>query len=91
MQAKLALQPRLLASRPVTRRAPVGRRQVKTQALETSIVISGATAASLALGRFVFLPFQRDNVRQQVPTQNGQTAAEAGERLSQVCPAHSIT
>ena len=32
---------------------------------ETSIVISGATAASLALGRFVFLPFQRDNVSRQ--------------------------
>ena len=28
-------------------------------------MIVGATAASLALGRFVFLPFQRDNVGRQ--------------------------
>ena len=27
---------------------------------------AGATFASLALGRFVFLPFQRDNVKKQV-------------------------
>ena len=28
-------------------------------------MLAGATAASLALGRFVFLPFQRDNVGRQ--------------------------
>jgi hypothetical protein len=27
---------------------------------------AGATFASLALGRFVFLPFQRDNAKKQV-------------------------
>ena len=30
------------------------------------IVDAGATAASLALGRFVFLPFQRKNAQKQV-------------------------
>ena len=30
------------------------------------IVNAGATAASLALGRFVFLPFQRKNAQKQV-------------------------
>ena len=48
-------------SRPVVRQ----RRMECRAGLETSIVISSATAASLALGRFVFLPFQRDNVGRQ--------------------------
>ena len=30
------------------------------------IIDAGATAASLALGRFVFLPFQRKNAQKQV-------------------------
>ena len=84
MQTNLVLQPRLMAARPATLRAPVGRRQVKVNALDTSLVISGATAASLALGRFVFLPFHRDNLSRQIPTQNGVTNAEAGDRLAQV-------
>ena len=50
-----------------------------------NIIISGATAASLALGRFVFLPFQRDNAnRQGLGKQNDETHAEAGDRFSQV-------
>lgn len=85
MQANLTLQPRLVASRPVTRRAPISRRQVTTRAaFETSIVISGATASALALGRFVFLPFQRDNINRQQPRQNDTPYPDAGDRLAQV-------
>lgn len=86
MQAHLTLQqPRVLpTSRSVSRRAPIGRRQLKTQALDTSLVISGATATSLALGRFVFLPFHRDNLSRQLPKQNDTPYAEAGDRLAQV-------
>ncbi len=43
-----------------------------------------ATAGSLALGRFVFLPFQRDNVKRQgLGKQNGVTHPEAGDKFAQ--------
>ena len=46
-----------------------------------------ATAVSLALGRFVFLDFQRDNAaRQGMPVQNGVTHEEAGDRLAGEVP-----
>ena len=46
-----------------------------------------ATAVSLALGRFVFLDFQRDNAaRQGMPVQNGITHEEAGDRLAGEVP-----
>ncbi|KAK9908332.1 hypothetical protein WJX75_006229 [Coccomyxa subellipsoidea] len=52
--------------------------------LDTNLVIGGATAASLALGRFVFLGFQRDNAKKQgLPQQNGQSNVEAGDRLAE--------
>ena len=48
--------------------------------LATSPVIIASTASLLFLGRFVFLPFQRDNVaRQGLPVQNGVTHAQAGD------------
>ena len=48
--------------------------------LNPSLVISLCTGASLFLGRFVFLSFQRDNVaRQGLPEQNGMTHFEAGD------------
>jgi photosystem I subunit V len=51
-----------------------------TCALNPSLVISLSTGASLFLGRFVFLSFQRDNVAKQgLPSQNGQTHFEAGD------------
>lgn len=85
MQSNLALQSRpVISTRRSSVRAPVGRRQVRTQALQTALIISGSTAAALALGRLVFLPFQKDNNARQVPTQNGKTYAEAGDRLAQV-------
>ncbi|KAK9791850.1 hypothetical protein WJX73_002993 [Symbiochloris irregularis] len=74
----------LATSRAVSCRAPIGRRQLKTQAVaDTALVISGATATSLALGRFVFLPFHRDNLKRQQPRQNDTPYAEAGDRLAQ--------
>ena len=65
IQAHAGIQkrPSLALSRPA--RTAVRQRQVAANALATQVVISGATAASLALGRFVFLPFQRDNVARQ--------------------------
>ena len=51
-----------------------------TNALNPSLVISLSTGASLFLGRFVFLSFQRDNVSKQgLPEQNGVTHYEAGD------------
>ena len=56
-----------------------------TRALsDTNLIISGATAVSLALGRFVFLDFQRDNAKRQgLPVQNGVPHSEAGDKLSE--------
>ena len=48
----------------------------------TSLVICAATAASLALGRFVFLPFQRD--QQERAGQQQQGDGGGGDRLIQV-------
>ncbi len=54
--------------------------QVKTQALATIPVICGATAASLALGRFVLLPVQRGFAEKAgPPKQNGIPYPEAGD------------
>lgn len=48
------------------------------------LVISLSTGALLFLGRFVFLPFQRDNVSKQgLPEQNGVTHYEAGDSRAQ--------
>ncbi|CAK9228404.1 unnamed protein product [Sphagnum troendelagicum] len=66
-------------------RTAVGRSVAKTTcSLDTPLVISLSTGALLFLGRFVFLPFQRDNVaRQGLPEQNGQTHYEAGDDRAQ--------
>ncbi|KAK9803583.1 hypothetical protein WJX72_002138 [[Myrmecia] bisecta] len=89
-RSPLALQQRsALSSRVQTRVAsvratPFRTRQVTRAFSDTNIVIGSATALSLALGRFVFLPFQRDNVKRQgLPVQNGDTYPEAGDRLAQ--------
>ena len=59
-------------------------RQVTRALSDTNLIISGATAVSLALGRFVFLDFQRDNAnRQGLPVQNDVIYAEAGDKLSE--------
>jgi len=55
-----------------------------TCAANTALTISLSTGALLFLGRFVFLPFQRDNVaRQGLPEQNGVTHFEAGDSRAQ--------
>ncbi|GIL95599.1 hypothetical protein Vretimale_1588, partial [Volvox reticuliferus] len=53
-----------LANRPALRASAVARRParrtvVTKAALDPALVISGSTAAFLAVGRFVFLPYQR--------------------------------
>jgi len=82
-----------IASRPAHRQPPPSahppinpnpwplRAQVKTQAVsDTILVISGATAASLALGRFVLLPVQRGfSEKAGPPKQNGVPYPEAGD------------
>lgn len=65
MQSSLTTRAQTVKTLSRPARVAGRQRQVAAQALATSIVISGATAASLALGRFVFLPFQRDNVSRQ--------------------------
>jgi photosystem I subunit V len=66
-------------------RTAVARSVAKTTcSLDTPLVISLSTGALLFLGRFVFLPFQRDTVaRQGLPEQNGQTHYEAGDDRAQ--------
>lgn len=65
--------------------------QVTKALSDTNLIISGATAASLALGRFVLLPVQRRfNNKAGLPQQNGISNAEAGDRQAQAlagcCP-----
>ena len=66
---------------PLRRRPHLSCAQVKTQALaNTVLVISGATAASLALGRLVLLPVQRGfSEKAGPPKQNGIPYPEAGD------------
>lgn len=65
-QHSIAIKPRPGMALRQPAKAPLRARRVAAQAIaDTPIIISGATAASLALGRFVFLPFQRDNVNRQ--------------------------
>ena len=59
-------------------------RSVSVGALTACARGAAATAASLALGRFVFLPFQRDNAKRQgLGKQNGVTHPEAGDKFAQ--------
>lgn len=61
-----------------------GTRQVVRAAFETQLVMSAANATCLALGRWAFLPFQRQCIeRAGLPTQNGETHAEAGDFRAQ--------
>ena len=57
-----------------------------TQAFgETQLIVSGATATMLAIGRFAALPYQRRIAESQVPMQNGETHLSAGDSYA---PAH---
>ena len=76
-----------LANKQVMRagKATAASRRVTTKALSNvNLVVGGATMASLALGRFVFLPFHRSSLAKAgMPKQNGQTHFEAGDRLAE--------
>ena len=68
---------------PVKQRAPEDTQEL-VGALTACARGAAATAASLALGRFVFLPFQRDNAKRQgLGKQNGVTHPEAGDKFAQ--------
>jgi photosystem I subunit V len=63
-----------------TRTAKRGARVAARAFDDGNVVISSANAICLALGRFVFLPYQRAQVeRVGAPTQNGQTHFAAGD------------
>jgi len=55
---------RVAFTRAPCRAVRPARSSVKVNALATQLVISGATAALLGVGRFAFLPFQRRKVEQ---------------------------
>eukprot|EP01025_Chloroclados_australasicus_P019096 TRINITY_DN2027_c0_g1_i2.p2 TRINITY_DN2027_c0_g1~~TRINITY_DN2027_c0_g1_i2.p2 ORF type:complete len:184 (-),score=12.72 TRINITY_DN2027_c0_g1_i2:97-573(-) len=59
-----------------------GSRQVTRAIGDTQLVISGATAVMLGIGRFAAMPYQRKMAEMQVPTQNGETHAAAGDSLA---------
>jgi photosystem I subunit V len=55
--------------------------KVQTKAFsDVNLAISGANAMMLALGRFVFMPYQRAQIEKAgLPTQNGDTHFAAGD------------
>eukprot|EP00884_Botryococcus_braunii_P003870 jgi/Botrbrau1/13484/Bobra.0082s0080.1 len=89
MASALTVRPStaVVARRPAARtvvRAPLRTRQVTQAISDVNLVIGGSTVAALALGRFVFLPFQRKAAEKAgLPLQNGITHAEAGDRLAE--------
>jgi photosystem I subunit V len=65
-------------------RPPLFQAVVAPRALsDVNVAISGATAASLFLGRFVFFEYQKKAAAKAGPgMQNGQTHQAAGDRLA---------
>lgn len=66
--------------------APAARAaRLTTKALaDANLVVGGCTIASLALGRFVFLPYHRASLAKAgLPKQNGQTHFDAGDRYAE--------
>jgi photosystem I subunit V len=63
----------------------MARSRMVTKALsDTNLIIGGATIGALALGRFVVLPYhRRELAKAGMPTQNGQTHFQAGDRLAE--------
>jgi photosystem I subunit V len=67
-----------------TRTAKRGARVSARAFDDVNVAISAANATALALGRFVFLPYQRAQVeRVGLPTQNGETHFAAGDARAQ--------
>ncbi|KAK9840351.1 hypothetical protein WJX74_008122 [Apatococcus lobatus] len=78
-----ALGARSLPALSVRTQSRRSQRQVTRAINDTNLIISGCTAGALILGRFVFLPFQKDNLKRQgLPVQNDVPYADI-ERLSQ--------
>lgn len=75
----------LLRVQRQTARPAARRGAVKVAAIsDANLVVGGATIAALALGRFVFLPYHRKSLAKAgLPTQNGKTHYEAGDRLAE--------
>lgn len=83
----IALQPLFRSPRaphPPSLLPPLPQAVVAPRALsDVNIAISGATAASLFLGRFVFFEYQKKAATKAgLPKQNGKTHLEAGDRLA---------
>lgn len=84
LQQRSTFTPRIQIKSRASRVSARSPRQVTRALSDTNLIISGATAVSLALGRFVFLDFQRDNAKRQgLPVQNGVPHADAGDKLSE--------
>lgn len=84
VQQRSTFTPRIQIKSRALRASARSPRHVTRALSDTNLIISGATAVSLALGRFVFLDFQRDNVKRQgLPEANGVPYAEAGDKLSE--------
>ena len=83
MQTKLVVSQPVAAPRTSLRRLPARRQACKPVAAmpNTQLVICAATAGCLALGRFVFLPFTRD---QQERAGQQMQGGEGGDTRIQV-------
>eukprot|EP00232_Nephroselmis_pyriformis_P026836 CAMPEP_0182866058 /NCGR_PEP_ID=MMETSP0034_2-20130328/8012_1 /TAXON_ID=156128 /ORGANISM="Nephroselmis pyriformis, Strain CCMP717" /LENGTH=145 /DNA_ID=CAMNT_0024998381 /DNA_START=45 /DNA_END=482 /DNA_ORIENTATION=- len=82
LKPKTALQSKVNKTVAAARPMAVTRRQVTTAAFPTdaNIIISGANASLLFLGRFVFLPYQRKSVEKAgLPVQDGKSHFDAGD------------
>ena len=73
-RAVVGVKPLAARKSRVLPKAPA--RRTRVQALsDTNVIISGATAVTLLLGRFAFLPIQRRGVEKAgLPQQNGQVS-----------------
>jgi len=80
----LPVRPSLIAASPPPLTPLCSQAVVAPRALsDVNLTISGATAASLFLGRFVFFEYQKKAAAKAgLPKQNGKTHLEAGDRLA---------
>lgn len=91
MVSALVQQHALLSKQGVAFRMPkqarsarMATRQVTKAISDVNVIVGGSTVAALALGRFVFLPFQRrTNEKAGLPVQNGVTHFESGDKYAQ--------
>lgn len=84
LQRQSTLSGRSLPSLSVRTHPRRSQRQVTRAINDTNLIISGATAGALILGRFVFLPFQRDNLQRQGACWNLESLHLTGNPAEQV-------